>query len=449
MQKLSFYNLLYLLKILLFWLVFFSVQRIIFVSYNHTLFHDSPFVEIVKSFLFGIRMDVSVACYLLLFPFVFLLISFFSSHKNIFRVYKYISFTLILLANLVCIANTLLYKEWQTLLGTRALSYLLYPKEIMASISFIYILLVFAFIAVLQFVSIICWNKIAAYTNSTASGFIPKLIFTFSVFALLTLGARGGWQLIPMNESGVYFSSRSISNHAAVNSMWYLGNNMWEANKQENSFHFMDKMQANEITNSLFKTNPDSSVSILTNSKPNIVFIILESYTADVIEALGGEKGITPNFDSLTKKGILFTNIYGSGSRTDQGIIAVLSGFPAQPNNSIIKYTSKVSQLPSLYKTLGSIGYHSSFYYGGEVEFANINAYLRQAGVEKIISKDNFPASQLNSKWGAHDEFVLTKHLHDLHTETQPFFSVVMTLSNHEPFETPTKPHFPGSDDAT
>jgi len=52
----------------------------------------------------------------------------------------------------------------------------------------------------------------------------------------------------------------------------------------------------------------------------------------------------------------------------------------------------------------------------------------------------------MNAKWGAHDEFVFRKQAREISQKEQPFFSVILSLSSHEPFEVPMKPQFPGDD---
>ena len=209
----------------------------------------------------------------------------------------------------------------------------------------------------------------------------------------------------------------------------------------------MDSKNAKKITDDLFSSRTGSTENILKNNKPNIVVIVLESWTADIIKALGGEENVTPHFDELSKDGLLFTQMYGSGFRTEQGLISIFSGFPAQPNNSIITSPEKAERLPSLNTELSKQGYQSSFYYGGEVEFANMKSYLLNTNFKKIIDKNNFEKKQLNSKWGAHDEFVFKKQIDGLKAEKEPFFSVVLTLSTHEPFEVTMKTPFNGGEE--
>ncbi len=439
---------LYLFKVILFWMLFFFIQRLFFIAYNANLFSSYSLFETTKAFLVGLRLDLATASYFALFSFVFILLSYFFSSSKFLKWSNYFSFLLLLIALFVCFGNTLLYKEWQSLISKRAIAFLLYPKEVLASLSFLYLFFAFFMILFFQFLLFVVWKKwfsLSALLKD--SPLIQKTAFILLAPLCLFLAARGGIQLIPINESSVYFSAHAASNHAAVNPVWYLGSSIWNPVEEENKYHFMPDSEASQICARLFESKQDSITAILSVEKPNIVVLVLESHTADVVGELGGEKGICPNLDSIAQQGILFTQLYGSGSRTDQGLVSILSGFPAQPDKSIIKYTSKVSQLPSLYKELAANGYSNSFYYGGEVEFANIGAYLRQSGVEKICSKKNFEAKQINSKWGAHDEFVLSRQLYDLQNEKEPFFSVLLTLSNHEPFETPGKQKYLGDEE--
>ena len=151
---------------------------------------------------------------------------------------------------------------------------------------------------------------------------------------------------------------------------------------------------------------------------------------------------LMPKGKLKTKEGLLFTSVYSSGFRTDQALVSALSGFPAQPNKSIIRFPAKAIQLPSIASSLKPLGYNSTFYYGGEIGFANMNTYLVNSGYDQTISIDDFGSDKMNSKWGAHDEYVLDKLLQDLRNQPSPFFVTLLTLSTHEPFEVPVATPF-------
>ena len=91
-------------------------------------------------------------------------------------------------------------------------------------------------------------------------------------------------------------------------------------------------------------------------------------------------------------------------------------------------------------------GYHTSFYYGGELEFANMKSYLMGSGFKHFVSKGNFDSKDQNSKWGAHDGVVMQKIQNYLNNQKSPFFTTWLTLSSHEPYETPVEPIIKGSD---
>ena len=87
-----------------------------------------------------------------------------------------------------------------------------------------------------------------------------------------------------------------------------------------------------EMVNQMFPNNDQKVNAIFTKEHPNIVLVLLESWSADAVGCLGGEPGITPGFDSLATQGILFTNFYSSGFRTEQGLVAFYADFRLNPN---------------------------------------------------------------------------------------------------------------------
>lgn len=436
----------YLLKLFIFWLLFFAIFRLLFVIYHHTRIPDSEHSETVLAFFHALPLDISAACAGLVIPYI--LWSFQQFHKRRFIHLinlGYIIF-LIILTTILSIANIKMYGEWGTQLSSRAFSYLLYPKEVIHFISGWSLLLLLTGCVLISYVIIKAYRQnITNFSYPIENKILKISIIIFTPF-LLIIGYRGGFQLSPINESQSYYSSIPINNHIATNNIWYLVHSFVDANNMENPYEFMDKEQAKKITASIYSSAPSKKIiPLLKTEKPNIVIIVLESWTADIIKALGGEPDVTPHFDELRKEGLLFTQMYSSGSRTDQGLVSILSGFPGQPNNSIITTPSKSEKLPSLVNELVNQGYTSSFYYGGEIEFANMKSYLSSSRVQRIIDKKDFPANELNSKWGAHDEFVLKKQLSDLSSEKKPFVSVILTLSTHEPFEVTMDTPFNGS----
>ncbi|MBQ7824093.1 MAG: LTA synthase family protein, partial [Bacteroidaceae bacterium] len=182
----------------------------------------------------------------------------------------------------------------------------------------------------------------------------------------------------------------------------------------------------------------DSIPQLFTVKRPNIIFIVLESFMSKVIEPLGGLPNVATTMNRLCGEAILFNNMYGNSFRTDRGLVSIFSGYPAQPTTSIMKYPAKSQHLPSIPKSLKETGYDLSFFYGGDADFTNMRSYFVSMGIDKIVSDKDFPVKDRMMKWGAHDEFVFRKLSDDLRTEQkEPFCKILLTLSSHEPFDVP------------
>ncbi len=185
--------------------------------------------------------------------------------------------------------------------------------------------------------------------------------------------------MAPLNTGVVYFhKTNPFANHAGINVIWNFFQSVAEGHKHLYPDNFYDSEKAARILTDITHDFGHTQ-HVLNSDKPNILVIVLESFTAKIIEPLGGMPGVTPQLNQLVHEGILFDNFYASGDRTDKGIVAVLSGYPAQPLSSIIKYPNKTQSLPFLSRSLQSAGYHTSFVYGGDIGFANMESYLTEA----------------------------------------------------------------------
>jgi phosphoglycerol transferase MdoB-like AlkP superfamily enzyme len=167
------------------------------------------------------------------------------------------------------------------------------------------------------------------------------------------------------------------------------------------------------------------------------MMIILEGFSADLIESLGGEKGITPCFHSLEKQGILFTDIYSSGSRSEQGMAAIFGGFPSTPLAQIARQPDKFIKLPSLTQKLIDDGYYTSYYFGGQLIYGNLKGYIYSNNFDRIKEGYMFDSDLPRGKLGVHDEFVYPEIIKDLNNDKTPFFSAYFTLSSHTPYDIP------------
>ena len=155
----------------------------------------------------------------------------------------------------------------------------------------------------------------------------------------------------------------------------------------------------------------DSTELLLNCSRPDVYLIVMESFSSKLMATLGGKSGVAVQLDSLGQEGVLFSNFYANSFRTDRGLVSILSGFPAQPTMSLMKYPHKTAHLPSIAGTLKAEGYDVRYYYGGDADFTHMRSYLVAQGFEHIVSDVDFPVADRLSKWGVPDHLVFERLL--------------------------------------
>lgn len=430
------------------WVLIFQFFRIIFLAYHYKKALELPPSLWVASAQHGLPMDISFAGYILGIP--ALLMIFTGQHWEWYQKTLTVYTTIItFLITLLTVVDLELFRAWGFRIDGTSLHYLETPAEAMASMGAAPVIpLLLLLFALFFLVKRILQTIINRCTGSFRR--VSHLLIAPAFLALsgsLIIPIRGGFQLAPMNESAVFFSDKSFANYAAVNVPWnYMRSILNESYSKENPFKYFGDNQADRMVAGLYHTKGSTQQIIDTTGRKNVIVLIWESFTAKVVGPLGGLPDMTPQFAALTKEGLLFTHVYASGNRSDKGMVAILSGYPAQPTTSIIKIPTKTASLPSLPREFRKKGWHTSFYYGGETEFANMKSYFLQQGFDRIIDKDEFDGKDMNSKWGAHDHIVLNRLLSDLDKQKEPFFTTLFTLSSHEPFEVPVKTAIPGND---
>ncbi|MFT3981694.1 MAG: LTA synthase family protein [Ferruginibacter sp.] len=438
----------FIIKYWLGWVIFFEIARLLFLLTNFKETSDAGVRNFLGSLFYGCRMDMSMAAYISLPICFFVAAAIFIKAFRKKSLYFTYSAIVILPILMLLFADTGLFKAWGIRVDDSFLKYLASPKEAWASVShlpvFAIILLFIVLYALLLFVLKRWLNKIFPVFDN-----VPGWS---EVIVLLLMGAfiipiRGGFQLAPLNQSSVYFSQNNYSNLAAINPVWnFMRSLTFRTKGDKNPFVAMSEPEAKSELSALF-AHDSIPMPAVSSGKPNVIVIVWESFTEKAIHTKNNGMEITPGFNRLRKEGIYFSNIYATGDRTDKGIVGVLSGYPAQPLTSIVKQPTKAATLPMLPYSFKENGYQTAFYYGGELEFANMKAYLLSCGFSRFTSIIDFDKKDQNSKWGTHDGVVMSRFVKDLSVAKQPFFYTWLTLSSHEPFETPVKKVIEGKDE--
>lgn len=435
----------------IFWFLFFVFARIFFlaVQYHSTALETAG--GIAGAFVHGAKLDISTIGYYLLIPVLVAIPSLYfngSWYKVFMRLYTYL---LIIFSSSIVVADSNLYSYWGFRMDYTPMLYLKTPGEAIASATTSEIVFSFLAIVVISSVFIFLYKK---FCDKLFGGLERMRLWPLGILGLLFLwGAliipiRGGFGVAPINAGSVYFSNKMFLNHSAVNAVWNVGTSAFTSKPVKNPYIFGDNTEAASIVDSLTAGGGDTR-KVLNTSRPNIMILALESFSGYVIGPMGGDSLVTPNFNRYVREGLFFSEFYAAGTRTDKAMPAILDGYPAQPAQSIIKEPKKSQSLPSLVKILIGNGYRSSFWYGGEINFANFNSFVIGSGFQTIVTKDNFGPKDYNSKWGVHDHVLFSALKDSLKSVKAPFLNVVLTLSSHEPFDVPMDPVFAGTDNMT
>lgn len=430
------------------WYLLFVIARILFLL---TYLDKSSLMslnEIVNTFFKGFKLDMAIASYIAFLPSLVLTLTSFT--KSGFTRYFYLIYTAIALfiATTIILGDLFMYQHWGFRIDATPLFYMTNLKAMTASVStFTVIGGIFAIFVITGLLFSTFYKIFSPQLES-----LPKNKNVFWILLPLTLlmivVMRGGVGIASLSTSSAYFSKNQFANHAAINPIWNVGFSLSESADLNKKYAYFSEKDVRNILAPLQATK-DSTFNLLRTIRPNIIIIITESLTAKALEATGGRPGIMPELNKLVKEGVLFDQIYAASDRTDKGIAAVLAGYPSLPGTSPLKYQKLTEKLAFLPKKINNEGYRSEFYYGGTLVFANYQSFLVQAGFDKMVSDKDFPPAELKSKWGAFDHVVLNKCLADTPDNDTKFLKTILTLTSHEPFETPVKSVFKGNDDDT
>lgn len=263
---------------------------------------------------------------------------------------------------------------------------------------------------------------------------------------LLFLPIRGGITVSTMNTGQAYYSQNAYLNHSAVNPLFSLLESITHQEDFASLYRFMKDKEADKIFATMTSTSDENTYPLLNEATfkkgtPDILIVIMESFASDIMPSMGSYKDVAVCLDSIAQQSILFTRFYANSFRTDRGMVSILSGYPAQPTTSIMRYPRKTSQLPSIARNLAKYkNYKTTYYYGGDADFCNMRSYLVSQGYQHIISDANFPIEDKLSKWGVPDHILAAKMMEDIkaqQNEKRPMLRILQTSSSHEPFEVP------------
>jgi phosphoglycerol transferase MdoB-like AlkP superfamily enzyme len=336
--------------------------------------------------------------------------------------------------------------------------YLLYPREVFGTLLKTYPLQLTIVALLVGAAGYGFWHFAWKQVRHAPEWPWTRRALLFPLFAILLFGGiRSSLGHRPANMSTAAFSNNHLANELAVSSAYSLFNAIYMTTKEVSADKLYREAAAGSMNwnETLTRVRKYSSAAetafdntdiptlhtqtpLQKNSRPpNLVIVLMESLGADFIGSLGGLP-LTPNIDKLSSEGLWFTQLYATGTRTVRGLEAVVTGFPPTAAPSVLKLPASQRDFYTLGRTLKQQGYATEFIYGGETNFDNMGKFFLENGFDRVIEQKDFKNAALLGTWGASDEDLAVKaHETFIAHGEKPFFALLLTTSNHVPFEFP------------
>ncbi|HDR1055179.1 TPA: LTA synthase family protein [Pasteurella multocida] len=410
----------------------------------------------VELFVQGLRIDIVSLCYLFGVPALFTVLLY---HHNalgriwqkILRVWLTFGSVFILFME---IATPAFIETYDFRPNRLFIEYLIYPKEVFTML-FEGHLLSMVISLVVTAVATLCYWKLAGWAvkNLSSPSWKFRPVVALLVIAIAFIGARSTFAHRGINPAMVAFSSDGLVNSLVLNSGYSVIYAAQQFKDEDNAASLYGKMADDEMLRIVKQTRGRPESDYISSQYPtltrnqatyqgkpkNIVIILEESLGAQFIGSLGGLP-LSPEFDKLAQEGWLFENLYATGTRSVRGIEAVTAGFTPTPARAVVKLSNSQHGFFTIAELLAKQGYHTSFIYGGEKHFDNMASFFYGNGFQYIIDELDYVNPKFKATWGVSDEDLFDK-AHEtftaLHKEGKPFFSLVFSSSNHDPFEFP------------
>ena len=334
------------------------------------------------------------------------------------------------------------------------IEYLSYPKEVMSTLWNGFRIALIAGVVFTVMLGVACYRLMTSGASQATMWSSKKLLLTWPLVLLLVVAqVRSTMGHRPANPALFALSGDALINSLIINSGWSVMDALHSMRKEANSSEIYGKFPREKVLE-LVKAEPwlrdyrfDSAelptlhfqqAAVVRDKPLNLVIVLQESLGATFVQSLGGLP-VTPELEKLRTQGWWFDNLYATGTRSVRGIEAVVAGYAPTPARSVVKLSLAQQNFYTLALGLGKQGYHTEFVYGGEAHFDNMRGFFTGNGFQKIVDRRDMKMT-FEGAWGACDEDLFTKSLErlkQLHSEKKPFFSLIFTSSNHEPFEFP------------
>ena len=452
----------YILSVHVLALLFMSFQRIImlFMNFQHVQGVEHKFGWIMSALLRGIWFDNVIACYITIVPLIVLSVLGLCNKINKpiltgFNVFYIVLYTLVFAIGIADIPyfdyffkhlNTSIF-NWKEEGATNAGMILQETSYYAYFFFFLLAIILFSFFIIRLSRRLLLRNRRDAF----GVDYLKYIPLCLVLVALCIFGIRGRMGYNPIKTSQAYFCDNSFLNQLGINPTFFFIRDVIEVSKKHYSIDdLIDEKEAiaNVRKYLAIDTIPQGfspiARDVITEGEAknmNIVVVLMESMSADLLHVKQNGKEITPFLNELIGKSYYFENFFSAGTHTNHGILATLYGLPSLLDRNMMKNVD-IPLCEGFPLVLQEQGYRTMFFMTHEAQYDNINAFLLENGIEEIYSQENYPREKRVNSFGVADDYLFeyaSGKLHEKSKSNKPFFATLLTISNHPPYIVPDR----------
>ncbi|MFM7620451.1 MAG: LTA synthase family protein [Alphaproteobacteria bacterium] len=442
-----------------FWFKFFLIfsganllLRLYFIFIERQEFSFSA-IEVIKIlseiFFIGLFFDALTLAYLAFIPILYYNLvtnKFFNNSKHLIFV-KICYFIFLNILVFAFFAEIIFYDEFQARFNFIAVDYLIYTTEVIGNIfeSYPMSAIIGGIIALSLIIFMLTNKKFIVIKTQNFSTRIGNLAIYLAIIvsASFTVDSNKIDHLFSNNHhkeiawNGIYQFFSAFRNNEINYEKFYT------TIDQQNATDQLRQLISKQEGFNDFINNDDIARNIKakgSEKKYNIIIVVMESFSADFMKSFGNKDNLSENLDQLAKKGLLFSNLKATGTRTVRGLEAITLSIPPTPGNSIVRRPNN-DNLFNIATPLIARGYQAKFIYGGDGYFDNMNNFFKKNGYQ-IVDRSQFKKNEIsfNNVWGVADEDLydkVIKEADESFAKNKNFIDLVLTTSNHRPFTYP------------
>ena len=432
-------------------LIFGIFRATLYILQRHEVVNDntSTNFDVFSAFIWGLRYDLLITGFIIILPFILLIIYEFTNKVFIKKIAFWWLFIVMGLAFMLTAANVVYYHKFYQIVTIKALEWFDRPAIVFGMIfqEPRYWFMFVPFFVILY----VFYRKLKKWFNlyQPAANPVKKKLLTFlTLLILIFLSIRGRVTHAPLRLQDAFTLHNNFLNELKLNPVFvfeksyeiYLKDRLHPLKlmPEEDAIKFVQNSLNIKQPVNLNPLSRHIKYDTIPNRK-NVVLVLMESMATWKMAYFGNTENRTPHLDSLFKQSISFTNMYSNGIHTFAGIYGVNYGYPEIFDKHPLK-GADINIYNGLPQVLKTKGYKTAFFISHDSDFDNLGRFLPKNGYDNVYFERDYPNDSIRTMWGVDDHFLFNfalKKIDKMASSGQNFLATVLTISDHGPFYIP------------